>query len=235
MAYWTDHPRARAAASIAIGAVIGGSVAGGIAYATTPDAAGVIHTCYSKLGGSLRVLNSGRCNALETALDWNQAGPPGPAGAPGPAGRDGTDGAPGAPGAPGTPGAPGPKGDPGGLTDSYAQAGSTPVDLGADRVTIASKAVPAGNYVVLVSGEALANFDVPLALVTCVVSGPDGVLAQRRIGLSGDDGSSISAVSIEAQASLPAGGTVSFACQSSRSAGTSVSGSLIALSVGALH
>ena len=236
MVFWSHHPRARAVVGVAVGAIVGGGIAGGIAYAVAPDAGGVIHACYSKLGGGLRVINSGHCNALETALDWNQTGPVGPTGAPGPAGRDGTNGADGKDGRDGTDGAPGPKGDAGGLTDSYGQSGSSPVNLGSDRVAIATKAVPAGNYVVVVSGEALASFDVPLALVTCVITGPDGgVLAQRWIGLSGDDGSSISAVSLLTQANLPAGGTLSFVCQSSRNAGTSVSGSLIALQVGALH
>jgi hypothetical protein len=55
------------------------SLAGGVAYATIPDAQGVIHACF-KANGQLRVVESGRCSSGETALDWNQTGLPGPPG-----------------------------------------------------------------------------------------------------------------------------------------------------------
>jgi hypothetical protein len=60
-------------------------VAGGIAYATIPDSSGVIHGCYSKSGGSLRVIDASvtNCKSTETALGWNQSGAPGPPGPPG--------------------------------------------------------------------------------------------------------------------------------------------------------
>jgi hypothetical protein len=54
--------------------------AGGIAYATIPDAGGVIHGCYKNSNGALRVIDTGAgatCSAAETALAWNQTGPPG--------------------------------------------------------------------------------------------------------------------------------------------------------------
>src|SRR5207302_4966596 len=55
-----------------------------------PDSGGVIHGCYSKKDGSLRVIDTGlggTCDAKkETALDWNQTGPAGPQGPPGPSG-----------------------------------------------------------------------------------------------------------------------------------------------------
>jgi hypothetical protein len=73
--------RAWRAAAIAIGAL---AITGGIAYATIPAAADVIHGCYGP-NGLLRVVNnsSGACQANETALEWNQTGPQGPAGDPG--------------------------------------------------------------------------------------------------------------------------------------------------------
>jgi hypothetical protein len=61
----------------------------GVAYAVIPDSSGVIHGCYDKVTGRLRVYdaaNSGKqlpaaCNSLfERQLDWNATGPPGPAG-----------------------------------------------------------------------------------------------------------------------------------------------------------
>jgi hypothetical protein len=53
--------------------------AGGIAYATIPDASGVIHGCYKNSNGALRVIDTdagATCNGSETPLTWNQTGPP---------------------------------------------------------------------------------------------------------------------------------------------------------------
>ncbi len=59
------------------------ALAGGVAYATIPDANGVIHGCYSMTSGRLRVIDSGAgqaCTPCEKPLNWSQAGaqPPGP-------------------------------------------------------------------------------------------------------------------------------------------------------------
>ncbi len=64
-------------------------VAGGIAYATIPDSSGVIHGCYQKNQGTLRVIDAGTaqtCSSSETALNWSQTGPQGAQGPPGPTG-----------------------------------------------------------------------------------------------------------------------------------------------------
>jgi hypothetical protein len=68
--------------------------AGGIAYATIPDSAGVIHGCYQQATGALRVIDSATesCRSTEAALSWNQTGPPGPQGPAGPAGPQGSPG-----------------------------------------------------------------------------------------------------------------------------------------------
>jgi hypothetical protein len=81
-------------------------VAAGTAYATIPDGGGVIHGCLAK-DGSLTVIDPSagdKCGKRETAISWNQTGPPGP---PGPVGT------PGAPGAAGPIGPAGPAGAPG--------------------------------------------------------------------------------------------------------------------------
>jgi hypothetical protein len=68
---------------------------GGIAYASIPDANGVIHGCFHKNSGQLRVVdtdNGQACNPSEKALSWNQTGPTGPAGATGPTGTTGATG-----------------------------------------------------------------------------------------------------------------------------------------------
>jgi hypothetical protein len=71
---------------IAFGAAAMLAIAAGVGYAAIPDSQGVIHACYDRTKGDLRVTDThnprlGACVAgKETALDWNQQGPPGPAG-----------------------------------------------------------------------------------------------------------------------------------------------------------
>jgi hypothetical protein len=62
--------------------IAAGLAAGGIAYASVPDASGVIHGCYQKVNGQLRVIDSStdNCGPSEVALNWNQTGPQGPSG-----------------------------------------------------------------------------------------------------------------------------------------------------------
>lgn len=71
-------------------AVVALAMGAGIAYATIPDANGVIHGCISP-SGLLTVIDdaTAQCGTNEKAISWNETGPPG---------RDGQDGAPGAPG-----------------------------------------------------------------------------------------------------------------------------------------
>jgi hypothetical protein len=65
----------------------------GVAVAAIPGPAAVIHGCYTKKTGSLRVLPRGRtCARSESAIAWNQTGPIGPRGFAGPAGIPGTNG-----------------------------------------------------------------------------------------------------------------------------------------------
>ena len=83
--------------TIAIGVVTALALAGGVAWAQIPDSGGVVHGCYMKSGGSLRVIDASvtNCKNTETSLNWSQAGPPGaqgPVGAQGPAGPMGPQG-----------------------------------------------------------------------------------------------------------------------------------------------
>ena len=67
-----------------LGAVlIGGAGAAGLAWATIPDSAGIIHGCYAKFsgqsGGELRVIDTDRgqtCRSSEVALDWSARSAP---------------------------------------------------------------------------------------------------------------------------------------------------------------
>lgn len=69
-------PRPSPAMVIALAGVTIGL--GGVAFATIPDSSGTIHGCYSKSNGNLRVVETASdCRKNETALPWNQQGPPG--------------------------------------------------------------------------------------------------------------------------------------------------------------
>jgi hypothetical protein len=73
-------------------------IAAGVAYATIPDSQGVIHACYDKQAGQVRIVDTGPnavpkgCGQSEVAISWNRAGPPGPVGPQGPAGPQGSAG-----------------------------------------------------------------------------------------------------------------------------------------------
>jgi hypothetical protein len=114
------------------------AVVASVAFATVPDANGVVHLCVSS-GGNVRVVDPSAskkadqsCKSGENAVDIHQNGQPGPvgpkgdtgpAGPAGPAGPKGDTGAPGAVGAQGAVGATGPigpKGDPGAKGDTGA-------------------------------------------------------------------------------------------------------------------
>ena len=78
---------------VAVAAAIGVAAVGyGVAHADIPDS-GVIHGCYKTRTGYLRVIDTSAnqaCYQSETALSWNQTGPPGLAGPQGPQGPAGT-------------------------------------------------------------------------------------------------------------------------------------------------
>lgn len=86
----------------------------GFAVAATPQATRVIHGCYLKADGSLRIVKAGRkCRRTETAISWNQRGLRGLRGIAGARGLQGPQGSAGAAGAQGTQGPKGDQGDPG--------------------------------------------------------------------------------------------------------------------------
>jgi hypothetical protein len=100
-------------------------VAGSVAVASIPDeGTGVFHGCVNNATGVMRVVDPSKTGTLgscitkagvlqETAITWNQTGPPGPQGLQGLKGDPGASGAPGATGAQGSQGVTGDKGDPG--------------------------------------------------------------------------------------------------------------------------
>ena len=148
-------------AGIATMTTVGLSVAvGAIAYAAIPDSSGLIHGCYDKTLGSVRVIDpsssnplKNKCHSFETALDWNQTGPQGaagPAGVKGDTGAAGATGPAGPKGDTGAGGAQGPKGDQGDAGPSrtlVAQPFTNTTIESAAFVTVASLSLPAGSYV----------------------------------------------------------------------------------------
>jgi hypothetical protein len=82
------HPRGISLLAVLVVAVVGG----GVAYATIPDGKGVIHGCYKKSSGKLRVIDTdagASCGPAEEAISWDQTGPRGQQGPPGPSGPSG--------------------------------------------------------------------------------------------------------------------------------------------------
>ena len=68
--------------------------------AISASATTVIHACYMKTTGSIRLVPAVTdCHSNEQAVSWNEEGPAGPPGPPGPAGPKGPAGPAGAPGA----------------------------------------------------------------------------------------------------------------------------------------
>jgi hypothetical protein len=125
-------------------AIVGALLVGGIAYATIPDGNGVIHGCYLKGIGALRVIDTGKsqtCSKFETPLDWSQTGPQGP---PGQQGQQGS---------PGSPGPPGPTG-PSDVwsVDGYGSQKNLPIATWVNLAT--TPTLPAGSYIVQAEAEA---------------------------------------------------------------------------------
>ena len=98
-----------------VGAVLGSVLVGGAAFAAIPDSNGVIHGCYQKDVGNLRVIDPSAgdsCRPSEVPISWSQTGPAGPQGPKGDTGATGGAGQ-GPKGDTGATGAQGPKGDTG--------------------------------------------------------------------------------------------------------------------------
>src|SRR5262245_22551418 len=126
-----------------------GVVCAGLAFASIPDAAGVIHGCYQQINGQLRVIDTGTttCGPSETSLHWNVTGPRGPQGIPGPVGPTGPAGPQGPSGPTGAMGPTGPTG-PAGVGASRANfIGRLDGTVSNTAFSVVlQKTVPAGNW-----------------------------------------------------------------------------------------
>lgn len=66
---------------------------GGFAAAAIPDSSGVVHGCYKKKKGTLRLVSGSKCKKSEKSISWNQKGKNGTNGTNGASGAKGDTGA----------------------------------------------------------------------------------------------------------------------------------------------
>ncbi|HST25106.1 MAG TPA: hypothetical protein VLJ76_03865 [Gaiellaceae bacterium] len=225
-------------------AVAGGAF--GIAtavQASIPDATGVIHGCYNASlahgnpTGAVRVVDTskpgGVCASWEAPLSWSQVGP---TGLRGPTGAKGTTGAKGATGTNGTTGATGPSGPTGASGAAgdawYTQGEAT--GTGPTPVTIASQALPAGNFTVNASGWIYANSLTGPSHVDsrCYLDAVDDDANGFAAIWPGSNGRDIASFAMEKIVAGPT--TVNLQCVS-EVAGTLDGGRILATQVGNLH
>ncbi|MGO9763653.1 MAG: hypothetical protein ACLP1Q_20565 [Solirubrobacteraceae bacterium] len=141
---------------------------GGVAWASIPGPEGIIHGCYGKHGGQLRVIDTtagGKCRHKEAALNWDETGPPGPRGGRGATGPRGAAGPLGAAGASGSAGAQGP-------SNAYSASETAAFALAGGERDVLSLNLPAGRYVVSASVN-VANTDATNEgpeTATCVIN-----------------------------------------------------------------
>lgn len=188
-------------------------VAGGIAYATIPDADGVIHACYQKNQGALRVIDTDKaqtCSSSESTLTWSQTGPQGQ---------------------PGQQGPPGPTGPSDVWSVDGYQAGfknlpfQTPVNLAT------TSTLPAGIYFVQAETEAENVLSTSTAYFCDLVDSSNTPYQETRV-------TSADWVTIPVQAviTLNSSDTISLQCEAANSAGTEAfNWQLAAIKVGTMH
>ncbi len=211
-----------------------------IAFASIPGANGVIYGCYTNSNGTLRVIDNStaQCKSNETALNFNQTGPPGPqglqgpqgatgatgaAGPQGPAGRDGREGAPGTAGASGT------------STAYFARQDGSPL-LNHFPMAILSKDVPAGSYVINAKVVGV-NLSRNAQNIVCSL-GPDGDTSTVRIeGLNAYTGANRQVIVLQDAKTFSDPATITLTCNNDDfSLGTIVeSGVLTAIKVDAIN
>jgi hypothetical protein len=183
--------------------VMGLALAGGIAYATIPDSERVIHSCFkpsdaTKPGGAaLSVIDSdsgATCKPGETALTFNQQGPPGPQG---------------------------PQGDPG-PSDAYVVT-SPGAPLTQDWGSVAHIDLPYGKYVVTAMVSLWnAAFETSPIYVTCEIDAPNSG-GNVGTALTEIPSVVYSQASLALVGSMPYGGPADVDCRATVGFGTTVS------------
>ena len=201
-------------ARAAIGALGLAVVAAGLAFATIPDASGVIHACYRPSHGPLRVVGypTERCGNSDHLLSWNRVGPrglvgpqgdtgpqgpvgpqgetgrqgeTGPQGEPGPRGETGAEGPRGPQGEAGVPGERGPQGERG-PSDAFRRHRLGPVMVGFYATSMARLDLPAGSYLLDATLTLLPHERSTAVTCTLIPSDPGGRGTQAVV--MGSDG-----------------------------------------------
>jgi hypothetical protein len=230
----------RRARLVMLGVVALAVATSGFAYASIPESpGGVIHGCYGKLGGILRLIDAAKnqkcSNLLEVPISWTQTGAQGASGDKGDKGDPGTNGTNGAPGAPGAPGPPGAPGAPGVSTATFA-IGNAGLPEDTTLTEVASKTLPAGSWAVIATADIRpgpGNFGGDRVLSShCELHSGAGFIGgttDRRV-LPADDNVDVS-LSINGGAQVPTGGgEVSLWC--SAQLGGFGSGQIMLLQIG---
>jgi hypothetical protein len=159
---------------------------GGVAWAAIPGPDAIIHGCYARRGGQLRVIDTAkheRCRRREAELNWSETGPPGPRGGGGARGARGLTGARGATGATGPTGPAGPVG-PQGPGNAYAASETSAFSLAGGGRDVLDLSLPAGKYVVTASVD-IANEDSgsgETEKATCVVNAVPSATGEEASG-----------------------------------------------------
>lgn len=201
-------------------------VAGGVAYATIPDANGVIHGCRNRQVGVLRVIDSARstCLSSETALDWNQTGTPGPQGPPGEPGPEGPQGPQGPLGDQGPQGPAGEQGRQGpqgarGPSAAFESARSGYIPLSGQFTNVATLEVPAGDFVLHGYASFVNQDPSQRAIAQCLLLGiiPQGPTTISVVEPEGGTNASATTVPILASHSSAYPSTLGLRCNNNNS------------------
>jgi hypothetical protein len=185
---------------------------GGAAYASIPDSSGVIHGCYLRSGGSLRVIDASvtGCKSTETALNWNQTGPQGPVGPQGPAGPTGPTGPAGPQGPKGDTGPQGPAGT-SGAAHAYFATDSNLIGVGHEQDIGTLSNLPAGSYLIWADVEAAGQTDT--ATIGCTLRNGSQVLNPYSGGAGlGVGTTETGSIGISGAASLASGASLHVHC-----------------------
>lgn len=211
-----------------------GLLAVGVAYATIP-ANNVITACYTKSGGTLRVIDPAvtNCKASETLLTWNVAGAVGPAGPAGPPGATGDPGPVGPQGPAGPQGLQGEQGD-AGTSDAYVGPliSSTNISDGT-QVEVTALNLPPGRYVLFGKGTAENALNASARQTVCLLRVDTMNLDAVVLSVPPSEGPGSKAFALMSAIELtdPSGATIKMSCAASGSHAIIQQARLTAISV----
>jgi hypothetical protein len=196
-------------------AIVGAlAVAGGIAYATIPDASGVIHACYNKAGqGTLRVIDTEKsqtCANSEAPLSWSQTGPQGqqgPQGLTGPTGPSDVY-----------------------SVDGYNQGFKNVPKVPATETLATTPTLPAGSYFVEGQAELENNTFVAMDYFCDIVDSSANTYQEERA-----TGSDWVTLPVQAVVTLSSPDTISLQCDATGALSEAFNWQLAAIKIGEVH